>query len=160
MEEALTAVAVLALLFLSAARMVVWSRKAGNRLRGSSIILALLATMLSAVTIGSVLGHAVPLVGGLTAPSGEQPVLSAKLIVGKGIYLTLDLPDEPKLYWLPWNRDLAEQLQKMLEEGGGFVVVPPFEWSWDQTPSLQPLPQPKWMPDKPPEPERAPRFSV
>ena len=48
------------------------------------------------------------------AKAAEATVLASTLIEGEGIYLWLQLSGaaEPRAYLLPWNRDLAEQLQR------------------------------------------------
>lgn len=164
MTQAIQMGSVLAAVLLFAALLVVWSRKT-TWLRAAAIPLALLATgAASAITLYT-LGFAVPLIGGLTAPAGDAPVLSSKFVMHDGIYLTLDLPAGPRLFWLPWNTKLAEKLQEMEGDPGNAGVVatiPPFEFSWDRQrpPSFQPIPQPKFLPDKPPEPPKAPSFAA
>lgn len=64
-------------------------------------------------------------------------VLGTSLREDQGIYLWLQLPelDEPRAYVLPWNRELAEQLQAALREaagrGGEVEIRRPFEVSLD-----------------------------
>lgn len=162
MENAVYAVAALTVILLAAALLVVWSRRDIPQFRGMSIGLAIVAALGSAGAIGSTLGHPVPFIAGITAPEGEVGVLSVKSIVNRGIFFTLDLPAHPKLFWLPWDRDLAEKLQEMMNNGGAIASLPPFEWSWDTSPpSFSELPQPKWMPDKADEPKpAAPHFNA
>lgn len=152
MEHAIIFATTVTVILLTAALLVVWSRRK-TMLRALAIPLALIAASAGATAAAVVLGYGVPLVGGVTAPPGEAPLLSAKLLKDKGIYLTIDLPDQPRLYWMPWDKETAEKLEEMLSDPGNagvMVAVPPFEWSWDLSPpSFQPLPQPKWMPDKP-----------
>ncbi|MHB1087052.1 MAG: hypothetical protein ACYCZ0_04885 [Minisyncoccota bacterium] len=163
MNIAIAAAAVIALVLLGAALLVVWSRRV-RWMRSLAIPLAILASAASAATVACTLGNAVPLIGGITAPAGGAPLLSAKLIPGDGLYLTLDLPVAPRLFWLPWDKKMAEDLQEMLSNPNNaavVMVVPPFEWSWDTSdPTFQPLPQPKVLPDKPPEAKPAPHFSA
>lgn len=163
MTAAITAAFILTAVLLVAALVVVWARRK-TILRPMAIPLALAAAVAGTVTVGSTLGFAVPLIGGITAPIGETVVLAVKLLMDDGIYLTLDLPNGPRLYWLPWDKETAEAVQEMLSDpnnAGVTTLVPPFEFSWDQhKPSFQPLPQPKWLPDKPPEPPQAPRFAA
>lgn len=163
MNNAVNSAAILAVILLLAALIVVWVRRK-SLLRALAIPLALLAAGASAGVVGSTLGHAVPLVAGITAPAGDVPMLSAKLVRGVGIYLTLDVPDAPRLYWIPWDKKMAEAIEEMLSDPGNAGVVatvPPFEFSWDRSkPSFQPIPQPKVLPDKPPEPPKAPSFAA
>lgn len=161
--NALTAATIITLVLLSAALLVVWARRR-NWLRALAIPSAITAAAASAAALGASLGFAVPLVPGLTAPSGDLPVLAAKLVRDKGIFITLDLPDEPRLVWMPWDQKMAEAIEEMLsnpDNAGVTAVVPPFEFSWDQhRTEFQPLPQPKVLPDKPPEPPKAPSFAA
>lgn len=163
MQNAVLLALALFAILLSAALLVVWSRRV-NWVRPLAIPLALAAASISAGIIGSTLGHAVPLIAGVTAPAGEVTLLSAKLIEGDGIYVTLDSPGAPRLYWLPWSKEMAEKLEEMLsnpDSAGVMTTIPPFEWSWDlNEPSFQEMPQPKVMPDKPPEAPQAPHFSA
>lgn len=163
MTQALQLGAALTAILLVAALLVVWSRKT-TWLRAAAIPLALLAAMGAGVATISTLGFAVPLINGVTAPAGKIVVLSAKMIKGVGIFATLDLPDVPRLYWLPWDTKMAEKLQEAQnapDSGGVTMTVPPFEFSWGQpSPDFQPMPQPKFLPDKPPAPPPAPSFDA
>lgn len=152
MSYAIITAILMAAMFLVGALLVVWSRRK-TWLRAAAIPLALISSATSAIAVFSTLGFAVPLIGGITGPSGEVVLLSAKPVMGDGIYITIESPGAPRLYWIPWNTKQAEQLQEMLSDpgnGGVKATIPPFEWSWDQSPpSFQPLPQPKVLPDKP-----------
>lgn len=81
-------------------------------------------------------------------------ILAARLREGVAMYVLLLLPgnDEPRYYRLPWDQDMAQQLQKALEEageGGTVEMKNPFERTWDRLEKkFYPEPQPK-MPDKP-----------
>lgn len=81
-------------------------------------------------------------------------VLSARMREGVAMYLWLMVPNstEPRSYVLPWDQDLAQQLQKAQEEAGqdGTIeMMLPFERSWDKKEKkFYATPQPK-MPDKP-----------
>lgn len=83
------------------------------------------------------------------------------MVINKGIYILVDLGDFPPLYlWKPWDQKTADAMQDAMAEAGRegdvFMDVPPFEWSWDQNePQFHALPQPKVLPDKPPQ-EQAP----
>lgn len=166
MEIGIYSVAAIAGILLSAALLVVWSRRDISLLRGLAIPLALAATSIATGIVGNTLGNAVPLIGGITAPAGDATVLSVKAIENQGIYITFDTPGAPKLFWMPWNASTAKDLQDMIEDPGNAGVtatIPPFEFSWDRKPpTFQPLPQPKWMPDKPEQDQKpqAPHFSA
>lgn len=164
MDKAIFAAAGLTIILLAAALITVWSRKNIHAIRAAAIPFALVAAMAAASVLAITMGYGVPLVAGVTAPSGDAMLLSAKMAPGKGIYITLDLPEQPRLFWLPWSREMADKIQEMLdnpENGGVKVTVPPFEWSWDTNPpQFLPLPMPKFLPDKPPEAPAAPHFSA
>ena len=87
------------------------------------------------------------------ARAEEATVLGSTMREGRGIYLWLQLAEfeEPRSYVLPWNRELAEQLQKALaeaEENNTQVRMRlPFEPSWDdREPKFYALPQPALPP--------------
>lgn len=163
MQTALLCCVAIFAILLGAALIVVWSRRV-NWIRPLAIPAALAAAAVATVIVGSTLGNAVPLVAGLNAPDGKVTVLSAKLIADDGIYITLDLPGAPRLFWLPWDKEMAEKLEEMLsnpDSAGVIATLPPFDWSWDTNPpTFQDLPQPKIMPDKPDEGPQAPHFSA
>lgn len=130
----------------------IWARRV-TKARGLSVLAFLLASPVAAVALGAALGHPVPLINGINAPVGHYGVLGAKMIVGQGIYVLIDMGGIPHYYWLPWDKDKAGKLQDAInragKDGGIMMDIPPFEWSWDQHQSFQPLPQPKMLPDKP-----------
>jgi hypothetical protein len=83
------------------------------------------------------------------AEAREATVLGSSLREDDGIYLWLQLPDvsEPRSYVLPWDREIAEQLQKAEREAaetqGGLKMRMPFEPSLDdREPKFYALPQP------------------
>jgi hypothetical protein len=90
----------------------------------------------------------------------EATVLSSSMQEQQGIYLWLQLPDvpEPRAYVLPWDRDLAEQLQTAMREAeenrSGVQMRLPFEPSLDdREPKFYAMPQPVLPPkdlDEPP----------
>jgi hypothetical protein len=83
----------------------------------------------------------------------EATVLGSSIQEGEGIFLWLQLAEvaEPRAYVLPWNRDLAEQLQKAAEEAerqqGQLQMRLPFEPSLDELePKFYAMPQPALPP--------------
>ena len=79
----------------------------------------------------------------------EATVLGSILREDDGIYLWLQLPevDQPRAYVLPWDRNVAEQLQEAEREAaetqGGLKMRLPFEPSFDnQEPKFYAQPQP------------------
>ena len=69
----------------------------------------------------------------LRTAATEASVLSASIREGRGIYLLLALPDaeEPRYYVLPWNEEMARQLQEARREaedsGAQLAMREPFE---------------------------------
>lgn len=137
------------LLVLAALR---WTRNG----RARALIVALFALMLPAAYAApaTLLGKAKPVtLEWVGSHVKEASVLSATLVEGEAIYLTLMWNEAPNLYRLPWDRAMAEQLQEAMQEaqrnGTNPMMRLPFERSWDdQEPRFYAMPQPK-MPDKP-----------
>ena len=96
--------------------------------------------------------------------AAEATVLGSRLREDDGIYLWLQLAgvDEPRAYVLPWDRDLAEQLQtaqREAEQNQTEVQMRlPFENSLDELePKFYASPQPQ-MPSKDLDPEAPLRY--
>ncbi len=93
----------------------------------------------------------------------EATVLGSRTAEGDAIYVWLQLDGvrEPRAYALPWNRDLAEQLQaarREAEQGRGELRLRlPFESSLeDRRPRFYALPQPALPPKDEPGPPGVP----
>jgi len=87
------------------------------------------------------------------ANAAEAAVLGSSMREGQGIYLWLQMGDlvEPRSYVLPWDQELAQQLQDALREaeenGSGVQMRLPFEPSLDnREPRFYALPQPAFPP--------------
>jgi hypothetical protein len=85
--------------------------------------------------------------------TSEATVLASSIRENEGIYLWLQLAElhEPRAYVLPWDRELAEELQKAMREAesaeSGVGVRLPFEPSLDgREPKFYALPQPALPP--------------
>ncbi|MFQ5984722.1 MAG: hypothetical protein ACE5LL_04310, partial [Alphaproteobacteria bacterium] len=84
----------------------------------------------------------------------EATVLGAKLSEGEAIFLWLDIEGtaEPRSYVLPWNRRLAEELQRAMRQaevdGTGVRVRAPFEPSLDDSEPRFYAPPPPPLPPK------------
>ncbi len=85
--------------------------------------------------------------------SPQATVLGSTIREGEGIYLYLQLEgsDEPRSYVLPWDRELAEELQKAMREAqnnqSAVQMRLPFEPSFDdREPRFYALPQPAPLP--------------
>jgi hypothetical protein len=90
-------------------------------------------------------------------------VLGSSLREDDGIYLWLQLPNagEPRSYVLPWDREIAEQLQAAQREAeetqGGLKMRLPFEPSLDdREPKFYAMPQP--APPEKEAPAQGPQF--
>ena len=86
---------------------------------------------------------------------GEATVLSSQLREGDGVYLWLQISGavEPRSYRLPWDRKLAEELEKARAEaeknGTPMKMRMPFERTYDKRDrKFYAMPQPA-LPDKP-----------
>lgn len=84
----------------------------------------------------------------------EATILSSRIVEGTGIFLWLQLPDieDPRSYQIPWDQDLAVQLQKAMEKAEENQtearIRTPFEPSLDlDKPKFYARPQPK-LPEK------------
>ena len=79
------------------------------------------------------------------------------------IFVLLDIGSgEPRHYRLPWDQKLADKLQDILDDPdeGGVMLKIPYEPSLDTNAAqFWSLPQPKALPDKPPQ-KPAPHFDV
>lgn len=144
------------------ASMVIWSRRE-TLIRAAAFVFLLASAPAGIGALWITLGWPIPIVQGITALPGDYLVLGTKMVRGLGIFVLIDVgPGEPRYYRVPWSKDLANKIQDMLdspESGGLMMNIKPFEWSWDQNaPQFWPLPQPKLLPDKPPQ-EEAPHFN-
>ncbi|MEE9299739.1 MAG: hypothetical protein V3V17_01295 [Alphaproteobacteria bacterium] len=102
----------------------------------------------------------------------EATVLGATIREGKGIYLWLQMSGlaEPRSYVLPWDIDLAQELQEAMREaqenGSGLMMRLPFEPSLDEEEAkFYALPQPAlppkdFMPETKPEEYRHPSLQI
>jgi hypothetical protein len=144
------AVAVLAGLITSVS---IWSpRRFGIKLIALGATAAFLATIYAAYA--QLLSRPKPV--GLEwwlAKAEDASVLGSSIRENQGIYLWLQVEGvaEPRAYMLPWNRELAEQLQTTLREAedqqGGVRMRLPFEPSLDdREPRFYAMPQPALPP--------------
>lgn len=90
-------------------------------------------------------------------PVAEATVLGADIQEGRGIYLWLRVPeaDAPRAYVLPWDRDLAQQLQEARRDATrnrtGLHIRRPFETSLaHDRPVFYATPQPALAAKQPP----------
>ncbi len=93
-----------------------WARSGGGRI----LIVGLFALLIPAGFIGpaSLLGKAKPVsLEWFQGKVEKAEVLSAQIVEGDGIYLTLVWDRIPHLYRLAWNREMALQLQEAMQRG-------------------------------------------
>lgn len=135
--------------------MVVWARRA-NSARLLAVALFLVVAPGLAAAVLQTLGNHRPLiweqaVHGFEGGAEEVRVLGHKLIIDEGIYLYLEQDGPPLALVLPWDQDLAQQLEDAAREGRGVFSSLPYERSLSTERRLEfhPLPQPKALPDKP-----------
>ena len=142
-----------------AALLAAWAR--GEKWQRNVTTLVFLASLpVTFLGVMEVLGNHRPATWEQVRNMGEKKfiLLGSKMLQGKGIYLYLDHDLVPLAVELPWNEETAQQLQDALKEMRKSgpdsqleVIIPPYEFSWgDQMPpQFNPLPQPKFLPDKP-----------
>lgn len=148
------------LLLAGLALIAIWSRRP-TRARLWAVVVLLLAAPVAAFAVMLPLGLGVPMITGLTIPPGKHPVLGVKMVFGEGIFVMLDLGEnrEPRLYRLPWEQKMSQDLQEMMEEGSQDgsndmeAEAPPFEFSWNTKPMFYDNPQPMILPPKPRQPD-------
>ncbi|NJO37479.1 MAG: hypothetical protein HC871_07500 [Rhizobiales bacterium] len=138
----------------------VWSRHR-SWIRAGALGVAVLFLPLAYVSYATLLSKPKPvaLEWWLDA-ADEATVLSSSIQEEVGIFLWLQLAEvsEPRAYVLPWNRELAEQLQRAAreaeEQNGQLQMRLPFEPSLDDLePKFYAMPQPALPPkdlDRPP----------
>ncbi len=130
------------------ATITVWApRRLGVKL--VALTVALLFLPLWYAALADLLSRPKPVALEWWLTAEEATVLGGVLKEGEGIYLWLQIEgvEEPRAYVLPWDRGLAEQLQKAMreaEEGNGRLKMRlPFEPSWDNhEPKFYAPPQP------------------
>ena len=91
---------------------------------------------------------------------GHMQVLGSKVVIGKGIFVMLDSGGGTPLYLqLPWDKDVAKQLQDAEDSSGGAIFSGGTDDkgapSWNTRPQFLPIPLPPMQPPKarPPAPK-------
>lgn len=127
------------------ATIVVWSRMK-SKLRGLAVIYFVVVVPVASLAVWPVLGKPVPVVKGITLPSGRWTVLGHKVDKPRGvIYLMLDMgDDEPTLIVVPYSKDTEERMQQIANAYGTGVFSPGDD-------SVKPLSEPRALAPKPPE---------
>lgn len=142
----------------------IWSRRE-TKMRVLTLV-SFLAFMPAVAGVGFfAMSHPAPWLQTITVPGGDYTVLGVKMVQDVAIYVWLDFgKNHPRYFALPWDNKTADQLQGLSDQQKygdipGFKMVIPYEWSWDKSPpQFHPLPQPKMMPDKPPQQEDLHRY--
>lgn len=127
----------------------VWSRH-HSWIRLGALAVAALFLPLTYASFASLLSKPKPVsLEWWLSEADEATVLSSTIKEDVGIFLWLQLAEvaEPRAYVLPWNRDLAEQLQTAAREAeqqkGQLQMRFPFEPSLDELkPKFYAMPQP------------------
>ncbi len=131
----------------------IWSRHR-SWIRGGAIAAAFLFLPLAYASYASLLSKPKPVaLEWWMGEADEATVLSSSIQEDVGIFLWLQLAEavEPRAYVIPWDRDLAEQLQAAAreaeEQNGQLQMRLPFEPSLDELePKFYALPQPAMPP--------------
>ena len=131
----------------------IWSRRR-SWIRAAALATAILFLPLAYASYASLLSKPKPVaLEWWLEGADEATVLSSSIQEDVGIFLWLQLAETavPRAYVLPWNRDLAEQLQeaarKAEEENGQLQMRLPFEPSLDDLePKFYAQPQPATPP--------------
>ena len=142
---------VLTVLLGAAAWIAAWSRRE-TKARVLGILAFLAGSPVAFFSLALCLGWPIPLIGGITGPTGDYTVLGSKLVANEAIYVLIDVGNVPRYYSIPWDQDQAKKLQDSVDNGSGVkATVPPMEFSWEQRNplSFHELPQVKILPDKP-----------
>lgn len=131
----------------------VWSRHR-PWVRTGALLTAVLFLPLAYASFASLLSKPKPVdLEWWLGEAEEATVLSSSIQEDAGVYLWLQLAGvaEPRAYKLPWDRDLAEQLQAAAREaeerGSRLQMRLPFERSLDEeAPKFYAMPQPAMPP--------------
>jgi len=149
----------MALLIVLGIYLLLWARTSGTA-RGLAVLLGLAAATLAFVGNTNTLGLPKPVaLEWWRRAAPEATVLGSVLRTGEGIYLWLQLDNEPRplYYSLPWNESTAKELaaaSRGAENGGRLRMRNPFEPSWDREPQFYAEPQPALPPKRePPKPK-------
>ena len=150
----------LSYLFMTTAALVgllsmisIWSRHR-SWIRAGALAIAFLFLPLAYASYASLLSKPKPVdLEWWLGQADEATVLSSSIQEEVGIFLWLQLAEvaEPRAYVVPWNRDLAEQLQAAMreaeEQNGQLQMRLPFEPSLDEDePKFYAMPQPAMPP--------------
>ena len=142
---------------LTLALVGIWSA----RLAAARLVMLILFGGTIGVVFGAssnLLGQAKPVTLEWLGPqTAEAVILSGHLIEGRGIFLTVIRDNhEPKLYVLPWDLEIAEQLQQAMsqaEENGtqAMMRMPLHDLSQREEALFYAPPQPEPAPKKVPD---------
>lgn len=84
--------------------------------RGLSVVLVLLTLPTLGYTILTTLGHPIHSKYSILLSYDRGEILGYKLVEGTGIYLLLDVGEEPVYFVVPWDADRAQALQDTVYE--------------------------------------------
>src|SRR3990167_9002013 len=135
--------AALAGLFILAAWLAIWSRRATPARHVSMGVLLLGLTAIAVVAVEA-MGFPKPLAWAWQM-NGEARVIGFKLVQDEAIYLYVDHgAGAPRSYSMPWSNSTASKLQELFDKGENGEFMLKFEPSWERRdpPEFYPLPQP------------------
>ena len=117
-----------------------------------SLLIGLL--VIGYIAFTSILSHPKPMVLELFESVEEVQVIQYVFDEGNYIYLLLRWEAEPRLYSIPWDRDIAQQLQNAAQEAAArglssLMMRRPFDSIEDDVPRFYAPPQSDTSPIKP-----------
>lgn len=160
MTQVISSWIIITLLLGAAAWIAAWSRRQ-TKARVLAILAFLSGSPIALFSLALCLGWPIPLIGGVTGPSGDFIVLGQKLVANKAIYVMIDVGNVPRYYVLPWDQNAAKKMQDAADkEAGMMVTIPPMEFTWERRKplSFHELPQPQVLPQKPRQEQAPMRF--
>lgn len=89
-----------------------WSIWVNDEAKKYIMLSFLLGSPLTAFCVFSSAGWSTPCIARVTAPVGTYDVIGYHLEMEKKIHLILNLNNEPRICYIPWNVQEAEDLQK------------------------------------------------
>ena len=137
--------------------LTVWARE-DTFVRRLAMYLFFLSIPAFGLVVSQTLGWHKPYALTWDLPIGDSRVLANKMVLDEGIYLYLDDHErEPRPIVLPWSNEMANEIQKLIEEAapdsnGQFMMR--YEPSYSTSgPMFHPMPQPPALLPKPQQPE-------
>jgi hypothetical protein len=137
MEHASAAAVIVGLLFAGQCWLTIWSRNPGWQ-RHLAVVLCLVSIPIVGAAALSALSWPRPM-WAMYGLHGNLHILKAKLIQDVGIYIWIDRDGEPQSVKLPWDNEMADKLQKLMNDPnnkGEAMMMVPGEFSFDTHPPV------------------------